>query len=167
MVAAERPAVPPANSKPLRVVVASLGNEYRRDDGAGQVVASGAAERLSGVRNAGPQVDPLALLGTWDESDLAIVIDATRGAGTPGEVRVVDLATTDEHPGATSTHGISLSGALRLARAVGRAPARVVVVGIEGDDFGKGKGLSPSVAAAVPSAIGKVVQFIEEAQGCA
>jgi hydrogenase maturation protease len=164
---AEPPGALPADSKLPRVVVASLGNEYRRDDGAGQVVAAGAVDRVTGVRDVGPQVDPLALLGRWDGSDLAIVIDATRGAGTPGEVRVVDLATTDEHPGATSTHGISLSGALRLARAVGQAPTRVVVVGIEGGDFGKGKGLSPAVAAAVPAAIGKVVELIEEAQRCA
>jgi Ni,Fe-hydrogenase maturation factor len=43
----------------------------------------------------------------------------------------------------------------------------VVVVGIEGDDFGKGKGLSPAVTAAVPLAVGKVVELIEEAQRCA
>jgi hydrogenase maturation protease len=95
------------------------------------------------------------------------VIDATRGAGVPGEVRVVDLAATDEHRGTTSTHGISLSGVLRLARAVGRAPKRVVVVGIEGDDFGKGQGLSAAVTAAIPRAVSKVVELIEEAQKCA
>jgi hydrogenase maturation protease len=144
-----------------------LGNEFRRDDGAGQVVAARAVGEVSGVQDMGPQVDPLALLGRWDGSDLAIVIDATRGAGTPGDVRVVDLASTSEHPGATSTHGISLSGVLRLARAVDRAPARVVVVGIEGADFGKGQGLSPAVASAVPAAVRRVVELIEAAQRCA
>jgi hydrogenase maturation protease len=161
------PGTPPADSKLPRVVVASLGNEYRRDDGAGRVVAACAVDRVRGVHDVGPQVDPLDLLGRWDGSDLAIVIDATRGGGVPGAVQVVDLAATSEHPGATSTHGISLSGVLRLARAVGRAPARVVVVGIEGGDFGKGKGLSPAVTAAVPFAVGKVVELIEEAQRCA
>jgi hydrogenase maturation protease len=164
---ARPPGALPADSKLPQVVVASLGNEYRRDDGAGQIVAACAVDRVTGVRDLGPRVDPLDLLGVWDGSDLAIVIDATRGGGAPGEVQVVDLATENEHPGATSTHGISLSGVLRLARAVGRAPARVVVVGIEGDDFGKGKGLSPAVAAAVPAAVHKVVELIEEAQRCA
>ena len=75
-------AEPPAGSEPRRVVVASLGNEYRRDDGAGQVVAAGLVDRAPGVVNVGPRVDPLDLLGCWDDADLAIVIDATRsGAG--------------------------------------------------------------------------------------
>jgi hydrogenase maturation protease len=79
----------------------------------------------------------------------------------------VDLAERTERPGVTSTHGISLSGVLRLAQAVGRAPARVIVVGIEGEDFGKGPGLSPAVDAAVPLAVSKVVELIEEARKCA
>ena len=67
-------------------MIASLGNEYRRDDGAGQVVAARAAEQAPDVDNIGPQVDPLDLLGRWDGADLAIVIDATRAEGTPGSV---------------------------------------------------------------------------------
>ncbi len=162
---------PPTKSlfgpRSLRVVIASLGNEYRRDDGAGQVVAARAAEQAPEVHDVGPQVDPLDLLGRWDGADLAIVVDATRAEGTPGSVRVVDLLDRAETPGVTSTHGISLSGVLRLARAVGRAPRRVVVVGIEGEDFGKGPGLSPAVSAAVPGAVRKVVELIEEACKCA
>ncbi len=157
----------PAASELPRVVVASLGNEYRRDDGAGPVVAHAVVGRVSGVRHVGPQVDPLDLLGRWDGADLAIVIDATSAHGMPGTVRVVELTTGGESPGATSTHGISLAGVLRLARAVGQAPGRVVVVGIEGDDFGKGPGLSPAVSAAVPAAVHKVVELIREARGCA
>lgn len=164
---AEPLATQPAVSKLPRVVVASLGNEYRRDDGAGQIVAAAVAEQAPGVDNIGPQVDPLDLLGRWDDADLAIVIDATRADGTPGAVRVVDLGSGAESPGVTSTHGITLSGVLRLARAVGRAPARVIVVGIEGDDFGKGTGLSPSVCSAVPVAVSLVVDMIEEARRCA
>jgi hydrogenase maturation protease len=148
-------------------VIASLGNEYRRDDGAGQVVAAAAAEQVCGVHHLGPQVDPLDLLGRWDGADLAIVVDATRGEGTPGAVRIVDLIDRTESPGVTSTHGISLSGVLRLARVVGRAPTRVVVVGIEGGDFAKGSGLSPAVNAAIPAAVRRVVELIEEARRCA
>lgn len=72
---------PPTKSlfgpRSLRVVIASLGNEYRRDDGAGQVVAARAAEQAPEVHDVGPQVDPLDLLGRWDGADLAIVVDAT------------------------------------------------------------------------------------------
>ena len=159
---------PPGDPKAgSRVVIASLGNEYRRDDGAGQIVAAAAADQLPDVHHVGPQVDPLDLLGRWDGAELAVVVDATGAAGTPGTVRVVDLENRVESPGVTSTHGISLSGVLRLARAVGHAPGRVIVVGIEGEDFGKGPGLSPAVSAAVPYAVRKVVELIEEARKCA
>lgn len=164
---AEPPANPPAGSKPRRVVVASLGNEHRRDDGAGQVVAAGLVDRAQRLVNVGPRVDPLDLLGCWDDADLAIVIDATRSGQAPGTVQVVDLSTTSQHAGATSTHGISLAGVLHLAQAVGRAPRRVVVVGIEGDDFGNGVGLSPAVGAAVPLAVDKALEIIGEPSSCA
>jgi len=66
---AEPLATQPAVSKLPRVVVASLGNEYRRDDGAGQIVAAAIAEQAPGVDNIGSQVDPLDLLGRWDDAD--------------------------------------------------------------------------------------------------
>jgi hydrogenase maturation protease len=117
--------------------------------------------------------DPLDLLGTWDGADLAIVVDAIRSGAAPGTLTIVDLAghldTSEpiERPGTTSTHGIGLSGVLRLARAIGRAPLRVVVVGIEGEDFGRGVGLSPAVDAAVPGAVNRVVDLIREVRVCA
>ena len=148
------------------VVVAGLGNEYRRDDGAGSVVAALIVSQTV-VRDVGPVIDPLDLLGRWDGADLAIVIDAIRSGSAPGTVRIVDLTTGSESHGVTSTHGISLSGVLRLAQTVGRAPARVIIVGIEGADFGNGPGLSPAVELAVPEAVRKVVDLIKEVQICA
>ena len=62
---------------------------------------------------------------------------------------------------AASTHGIGLAGVLRLAQAVGNAPRRVVLVGIEGEDFGQGIGLSPAVAKALPEAVSKVLHLLE------
>jgi hypothetical protein len=43
----------------------------------------------------------------------------------------------------------------------------VIVVGIEGEDFGRGTGLSPAVGAAVELAVKEVVDLIEEVQSCA
>lgn len=153
------------------VVVAGLGSEYRRDDGAGPLVAERAV-RESGIgRDVGPIADPLDLLGIWDGADLVVVVDAVRSGAPPGTVRVVELG---GGPGAemsrttaTSTHGIGLAGVYRLARAVGHAPGRVVVVGIEGEDFDRGTGLSPAVDAALPAAVRRVVELIGEARTCA
>jgi hydrogenase maturation protease len=152
-----------------RVVVAGVGSEYRRDDGAGPAVAARTVEQSPATHDIGPVVDPLDLLGRWDRADLAIVIDAMRSGAAPGTVRVLELTGTAvvSSPGVTSTHGISLSGVLRLAQVIDQAPRRVVVVGIEGDDFGRGLGLSPAVTAAIPVAVQNVVDLIKEVQACA
>jgi hydrogenase maturation protease len=149
------------------VVVAGVGSEYRRDDGAGPAVAARAVGRDPATLDIGPIVDPLDLLGRWDGADLAIVIDAVRSGAAPGTVRVVDLARQAGDLGVTSTHGISLSGVWRLAQAVGQAPARVVVIGIEGEDFGRGVGFSPAVGAAIPVAVRRVLDVIREVRVCA
>ncbi len=155
-----------------RVVVAGLGSEYRRDDGAGPLVAARAVAEAGSGSDIGPVTDPLDLLGTWDEADLAIVVDAVRSGMVPGTLRVLELTAPGSGElanlaGTTSTHGIGLAGVLRLARAVGRAPTRVVVVGIEGEDFDRGLGLSPAVDAAVPAAVRCVVELISEVRACA
>jgi hydrogenase maturation protease len=153
------------------VVVAGLGSEYRRDDGAGPLVAARAVQEAGIGRDLGPIADPLDLLGIWDGADLAVVVDAVRSGAPPGTVRVVELrgepGSDDPRAAATSTHGIGLAGVYRLARAVGHAPGRVAVVGIEGEDFGRGTGLSPAVDAAVPTAVHLVVELIGGIPTCA
>ncbi len=156
-----------------RVVVAGLGSEYRCDDAAGPLVAARAAQAAGLAEAVGPLGDPLDLLGTWDGADLAIVVDAVRSGRPPGTLRVLELTgapsghVTEEAGTATSTHGIGLASVLRLARAIGSAPARVVVVGIEGEAFGLGTTLSPAVAAAVGPAVRRVVELIDEVRTCA
>jgi hydrogenase maturation protease len=149
-----------------------MGSEYRRDDGAGPAVADEVARTCAGVDRMGPIAEPLDLLGLWDGADLAVVIDAVRSGADPGSVELIELVDPEAtdmsggHPseprGTTSTHGIGLAGVLRLSRAVGEAPGRVVVVGIEGGDFGQGTGLSPAVERAVPHAARHVRELIEE-----
>ncbi len=157
-----------------RVVVAGLGNAYRRDDGAGPAIAAEVSGQLTdeaGVELVGPLGDPLDLLGLWDGADLAVVIDAVGPDAVPGAVHVEEVAARPAGGGVpkpvSSTHGIDLAGVLRLAAAVGRAPARVVVVGIAGADFGRGEGLSPAVQAAVPEAARRAVEVIRGSRPCA
>jgi len=53
-----------------------------------------------------------------------------------------------------SSHVLSLSEALELARALGVLPPRTVVLGLEGRRFGSGEGLSPEVAQSAEKVIG-------------
>jgi len=151
------------------VLVAGLGNEYRSDDGAGPAVAAYVSKRMSSVESKVIS-EPLDLIGVWDDADLAVVADATRSGSPPGTVQLVDLG-GGEDPGSSagpmSSHGMDLPRVLRLARALGHAPRRVVVVGIEGENFTDGVGLSPVVALAVSEAGELVLQVIDEAVACA
>lgn len=157
----------------LTLVVAGLGSRYRGDDAIGPLVADLCASAIQGVRDIGPLEEPLDLLGRFDGADLAIVIDAVRSGAPIGSVRVldIDVSSSDEcgddaQPAATSTHGIGLVGVLRLARAIGRAPRRLMVVAIEGAMFALGDEMSVEVTAAVPAALAAVVTLIEKEQLC-
>jgi hydrogenase maturation protease len=152
----------------MRIVVAGLGSEYRGDDAAGPAIATRVAELCADAVDVGPVGDPLDLLGLWDGVDLAIVADAVRSGADPGTIWLTDLGDGAAPSGqsaqssTTSTHGIGLTGVLRLARVLGQAPGRVVAVGVEGADFAQGSGFSPGVAEAVDVAARRAVELIEE-----
>ncbi len=169
----------PMDSDPGRTrgggaVVAGLGNLHRHDDAAGLIIAE-KVERAGtgGVDNIGPIEDPLDLLGAWDGAEHAVVVDAVRTGAIPGTVHVIELladaahrATLPERP-EVSTHGIGLAGVLRLAAATGTAPRRVTAVGIEGQNFERGQGLTDSVQEAIPLAVATILEVLQERLSCA
>ncbi len=153
-----------------KVLVVGLGNEYRSDDGAGPAVAAYVADLAGSTVEAAVIGEPLDLLGKWDDARLCVVADATRSGAPPGTVQVFELAESgdaDSSVGAMSTHGMDLARVLRLARAIGRQPQRVVVVGIEGERFADGRGLTATVAAGVAEAGELVIGLVDGAVPCA
>ncbi|MES9606754.1 hydrogenase maturation protease [Actinomadura sp. NPDC000929] len=130
-------------------LVIGVGNDFRRDDGAGPAVVAA----LRGRVEAGLAVtdgEPARLVALWAGADLAIVVDAVRAhPPTPGRVRELDAETAALVARPVTDHALGLGDAVALGRAVGQMPARLRVLAIEGADFGFGQGLTPSVAAAV------------------
>ncbi len=61
-------------------------------------------------------------------------------------------------PGAVSTHEIDVSAAIELARAIGRMPARLLLIGIEAAQTDWCTPPSPAVEAAIDS----VVELVDE-----
>ena len=106
----------------------------------------------------GALASPFDLLGAWDGADLAIVVDAAAATTSPGRCtssrwtwpRVPE--TDGRTSRSASSHGVGVIEAIRIARVLGTAPERVVLVGVAGEDFGEGTGLSPSVSRAVEQA---------------
>lgn len=133
----------------------AVGNPLRRDDGAGAAVLERLRGRLpSDVELVAAGGEPSDLLDAWDGAASAVVVDAVRTGAAPGSLHRFDasLAPLPARTGSASTHGLGLAEALELGRALGRLPARVVVVGIETGDDGQGGGLSEPVAAAIEGA---------------
>ena len=157
---------PPAGSREPQadrsLLVIGVGNPDRGDDGAGLAVVRrlrgrvGPAVRLLEVRS-----NVSRLIDGWDGSDAVVLVDATSSGLPPGTVRRFDVTAAPLpvrafHGG--STHGFGVAEVVEVARALGRLPRRLIVYGIEGARFGREKGLSTPVAAAVRDVAGSLEQ---------
>ena len=153
------------------ILVAGVGNRDRRDDGAGPEVARRAALRLmpgSESLRFLEVPEALDLLDLWSDSQLCLVVDAVRTGAAPGTVHSLDLgARPPSWTRGGSTHGLGVAEALLLAQQLGRAPDRVLLLGIEGGEFGQGVGLSPEVERAVNPAADRVWELLGELLPCA
>jgi hydrogenase maturation protease len=145
-------------------VVIGVGNSWAGDDAAGLLVARMVRERApGGVTVIEHEGEPTALLDAWDRARVAIVVDATSGAGPPGAVRVIE-ASRDPLPASltgTSTHAFSLAQAIELGRALDRLPEHLIVVGIEGDTFAAGAEPGAAAAAALDEAAAVVLAQLD------
>ena len=155
---------PPAGLAPAPLVI-GLGNEERRDDAAGVRAARLARALLwPRVRMIECAGDVAALLEAWDGERAVVVVDAMSSGATAGTVRRFDAA-RESLPAElfrNSTHGLGLAEAVELGRTLGALPARLVLYGIEGADFGHGTGLSYAVECAVREAALRISEEVLE-----
>ncbi|MBV9415022.1 MAG: hydrogenase maturation protease [Solirubrobacterales bacterium] len=148
---------------PAAVLVVGLGNELRRDDGAGIMVA-----RDLIARGTGPGIEvrelpgePIALLDAWQACDAAVVIDAMCSGAVPGTITRLDAQCEPLHEtlrGSPSTHVVSLVDTLELGRALDKLPRRLIVYAVEGREFTAGAGVSEAVRAALPGVADSVLR---------
>jgi hydrogenase maturation protease len=148
--------------------VIGVGNRWAGDDSAGLLVAEALRDRVpAGVAVTTHEGEPTALLDLWEGARVAVVVDAITGAGPPGAVHAFD-ATTSPLPASfagPSTHAFSVAQAIELARRLGRLPARVVVVGVEGRRFEAGAAPTPEVEDAIPAGAARVLDVLRADYG--
>jgi len=155
-------------------LVVGVGNPDRGDDAAGPVVAARvAALGLPGM-DVVEQTDPVGLLTLLDRAadrdldhDVVVVVDAVAPAGRPGRIHVHRLDQAGVAPGSGGTsgsHGLDVADVVALARALGRCPQTVVLVGVEGECFEAGRPLSGPVSAALPAAVEATVAAVRRGQ---
>jgi hydrogenase maturation protease len=149
----------------MSTAVLGLGNPLLTDDGVGLVL-------LDSVRSAGPWDAEVELVdgGTWglallpvlaDHSRL-LVLDAVRAGADPGTVLRGgggDIPRLYRFP--PSPHQIDLTEVLGAAELLGVVPEHVEVVGVQpGSVDGPCLSLTPTVAAAVPRALGEALAVL-------
>ncbi|WP_024287470.1 hydrogenase maturation protease [Cellulomonas sp. KRMCY2] len=151
-----------------RRLVIGLGSPDRGDDAVGTVVARRVeAAGLPGVTVVVHE-DPTALIDLWSDTDMTVVVDAVRSGGPAGGMLLVEAGSgaaplADQawaRTGRGGTHAFGLAAAVELGRALGRLPARLVVVGVEGAGFEHGAPLSDAVAGAVDPVVDAVLALV-------
>jgi hydrogenase maturation protease len=144
------------------ILVIGVGNQYRRDDGAGLVVAHALRERRlpDGVRVMEHGGEGASLLDAWRGADIVILIDAVSSGAAPGTTHHIDTTAGPLPTGLrlASSHAFGVREAVELARALGQLPATLFFYGIEGADFGAGTELSPAVEMAARAVAERVAR---------
>ena len=108
------------------VVVIGVGNEFRRDDGAGPAVVGRLRDLVPpGVRLVITDGEPTRLIEAWTGAALAVVVDAVRAQppqpGTGPSFRG-GPAGHRQRDRTASSHGLGLDDAISLAVALDRMP---------------------------------------------
>jgi hydrogenase maturation protease len=151
----------PANA---RVLIIGVGNEFRTDDAVGLVVARRlrqlSLENVMVIEETGEGAN---LLESWKGADTVIIIDAASSGARPGTVHCIDARTQQIPTGLLhhSTHTISVGDAVELARVMDRLPPRMLVYGIEGEEFEEGMGLSQAVEESVDTVAELVLKRVQ------
>lgn len=154
-----------------RIVIIGLGNEFRRDDGAGPAVIERLRNRpLRAVDLLVSDGEPGGLLTEWTGAALAIVVDAMVAAHpVPGRLHRLEASLAGEAPvgwpSAASSHGLGVAEAVGLGQVLGRLPGRLLLHGVEASDLALGEGLSPAVAAVLPALEQAVLRDVPAGHG--
>ena len=150
------------------VLVLAVGNVLLGDDGCGQrVLAELAAARVGwgfAVELIDGGTQGMALLGLLSRRRALVVLDAVRLGAAPGTVhhlRGQEVFAAVAGRGLTAHEG-NAGELLRSAALLGELPQEIVVIGVEPERLATEIGLSPSVAEAVPAAVGLASRVIGE-----
>src|SRR5215216_3712214 len=119
---------------PRHVLVAGIGNVFLGDDGFGVQVVGRLSERElpEGVEVVDFGIRGMDLAYALNEDyDLVVFVDATPRGGKPGTVYLIEPEIEEDGAVSLDTHGMDPVKVIRLARALGARPARILVVGCE------------------------------------
>jgi hydrogenase maturation protease len=150
-----------------RIVVLGVGNLVMGDEGLGvrcveRLEAAGALPAGVVVIDGGTSTNEL--LGDLEDLDLLIIVDAVAGGGAPGTlVRLEGDRIPAAFSNKLSPHQHGINDLLATLQFIGRAPGKVVVLGVTPGRMELGFELSPEVEAALPELAARVVAEVTAA----
>ena len=119
-------------------LVLGIGNPFRGDDGAGWAVIDALEIKTHGkVSLQKSRGDVADLLEIFQSYEKVILVDACQSSHPPGTWTRID-ALKEPLPiekTKTSTHGITISQSIVLAKALGQLPKQLIIYAIEGACF--------------------------------
>jgi len=122
-----------------------IGNPDRGDDGVGWEVAS----RVRSWHTMTVTAGSFDLIDDWDADDEVVIVDAMRSGRATGATLRIDARANEVPTSAfASTHTFGPAEVVALAKAMGRLPRTLEVIGIEAGTVVHGSTMSSEVAAA-------------------
>jgi hydrogenase maturation protease len=154
----------------MRILVAGIGNIFFGDDAFGVEVARRLLQREQpdGVRVVDFGIRSFDLVyALLDGYDVVIFVDATPRGGEPGTVYVIepDLSEIEDQPAEMEAHAMNPMRVLRMAKDMGGALGKILLIGCEPETLGPEEGmlgLSATVESAVERSIGIVESLVAE-----
>ena len=141
------------------VLIAGVGNRLMGDDGFGprviDLLSSAPLPENVEVRDLGTA--GLAIATDLSDYDLVVFIDSVNVEGEPGRLHKWDVVvegSVGDVAGLSrfTLHEVGLDGMLKLSKAMGTLPPRVILIGCKPESLRPGLELSPGVAEALHKA---------------
>jgi len=147
-----------------KVLIIGIGNPYRGDDALGCLIARElSAKALQGMTCIEHDGEPASLINAWQNAEQVILIDAVSSGAEPGHIFHFDLTKQawPEQFNLYSTHAFGIPQAVELARVLGRLPAKIDFIGVEGQCFAAGESLTDEVKKAIQKTIVEILKLLD------
>ncbi|AEA46179.1 hydrogenase maturation protease [Archaeoglobus veneficus] len=148
-----------------KIVVVGIGNILLGDEGFGVKVVEELRklELPENVEIYDGATLGLQILNFLDNADFAIIVDAVKAGGKPGELFVFEIGDAKNRGPMLSMHDLDLVKAIEIGKLAYNLPERILVVGVEPEKIEESFELSEKVKNAIPKAVSKVLELINSA----
>jgi len=151
------------HQKTVQTIIIGVGNEFRGDDAVGICVARRLATlRLPKIHIIEQSSEGADLIEALKTAECVYMVDAVSSKGLVGSIyrfEAQEQALPAQFFG-VSSHAFGVAEAIEIARSLGHLPQKLVVYGIEGNNFKTGSSISPAVGQAAENVIRQLLQEI-------